>query len=83
MTDSYRPAAESAALDQAGAFIREESDREKVAILVAEDKVFCAGVSFALGMMVRLSNRDELDLPLPLFDLADAWQDLVGRRYGA
>lgn len=83
MSEIYRPLAEQAALDQAGAFLREEADREKVAILVNEDQRFCAGVSFAFGAMLRHAHEQGLYLPLPLCDLADAWQDLMQRRHGA
>ena len=94
---TYRPPAESAALDQARAFIREEASREKVAILIAErDQKFCAGAMFAFGaVLARIMEVDKVD-PLSsavgeqnvqvlsvVHELVDGWKHLMERRHGA
>ena len=93
---TYRPPAESAALDQAKAFLREEAAREEVAVLVAEDQVFCEGAMFAFGaMLARITEVDSVDPLSPcvgeqnvqvlsiVHELCDAFRDLMERRHGA
>ena len=67
-----------AAIDQADAFVREQARRQGVDLYCDEDRQFAAGVSFGIGLVLRWAHRD---LPAAAFELGEAWQARVKRRF--